>query len=318
MKFRKTTESTEPMKYEKREEPVEMEKEENGLSDSTIYIDMDKLRPNDNNDYDISGIEELSKMIRLSGGIWQNIIVMPADEEGYHTITTGERRWRAAKLLSERGEYPEKFENKVPCTIRGLEEIKLPLSKENKENFAILVTNQYRSKKDSDIMMEMRKWRSIIGELRKAGVEYLPSVYSEDEVKIAGVPTRQLIASQLGVSNGQVARMERVENNGSEELIKRLLDDTMDLGAAEEMIKVSKEKQEKILGQLEKDESGRITKKAVTEKIREQEEKIIIQKQTLVDSFMDIADGVGEELQLNKTDYQSYQKLIKKLKELLS
>ena len=318
MKFRRTTESTEPMELEKREEPAEVENGENGLSDSTIYIDMDKLRPNDNNDYDISGIEELSKMIRLSGGIWQNIIVMPADEEGYHTITTGERRWRAAKLLSERGEYPAKFENKVPCTIRGLEEIKLPLSKENKENFAILVTNQYRSKKDSDIMMEMRKWRSIIGELRKAGVEYLPSVYSEDEVKIAGVPTRQLIASQLGVSNGQVARMERVENNGSEELIKRLLDDTMDLGAAEEMIKVSKEKQEKILGQLEQEASGRITKKAVTEKIREQEEKIIIQKQTLVDSFMDIADGVGEELQLNKTDYQSYQKLIKKLKELLS
>lgn len=317
MKFRRATESVDQLE-EKREEAAGEERDVNEISGSTIYIDMDKLRPNDNNDYDISGIDELSKMIRLSGGIWQNIIVMPADEEGYHTITTGERRWRAAKLLSERGEYPEKFENKVPCTIRGIEEIDLPLSKENKENFAILVTNQYRSKKDSDIMMEMRKWRSIIGELRKAGVEYLPSVYTEDDVKIAGVPTRQLIAGQLGVSNGQVARMERVENNGSDELIKRLLDDTMDLGAAEEMIKVNKEKQEKILGQLEKDESGKITKRAVAEKIREQEEKIILQKQILVDDFKDITDGVGEELKLNRTDYQSYQKLLKKMKELLS
>ena len=73
----------------------------------TVYIDMDHLRPNKRNEYKMTDIENLSAMIKLSGGILQNLIVRPDEEEGYYIITTGERRWRAARLLRDQGEYPE-------------------------------------------------------------------------------------------------------------------------------------------------------------------------------------------------------------------
>ena len=97
----------------------ELERNGTVTEGETVYIDMDKLRPNSNNMYSMSQIEKLGDLIKLSRGILQNIIVLPADEEGVYTITTGERRWRAARLLRDKGLYPEKFEGKVPCTIRG-------------------------------------------------------------------------------------------------------------------------------------------------------------------------------------------------------
>ena len=49
----------------------------------TVYIDMDRLRPNSKNEYKMSEIEKLSSMIKQAGGIWQNHIVKTADSHGY-------------------------------------------------------------------------------------------------------------------------------------------------------------------------------------------------------------------------------------------
>ena len=68
----------------------------------TDYIDMDKLQPNEMNHYQTEKIEELAEAIKLAGGILQNIIVKPEDENGMYTITTGERRWRACLLYTSR------------------------------------------------------------------------------------------------------------------------------------------------------------------------------------------------------------------------
>ena len=40
------------------------------------------------------------------------MIVKPQNEDGYYVLTTGERRWRAACLLRDRGEYPESIRGK--------------------------------------------------------------------------------------------------------------------------------------------------------------------------------------------------------------
>ena len=144
------------------------------LEDEIVYIDMDKILPNSRNKYEMTEIEEIAGMIKLAGGILQNLIVKPMDEEGYYVLTTGERRWRGACLLRDRNEYPARYDNKVPCVIRDPVKIELPLNDEDKEDFAILVTNQYRVKTDAILYMEMLQWKRIISNLKKAGVEYLP------------------------------------------------------------------------------------------------------------------------------------------------
>lgn len=312
---------------------VKMEKVENELAKKTmsmeeeaktVFLDMDKLRPNNRNSYEMSEIENLSGMIELAGAILQNIIVMPADEDGYYTITTGERRWRAAQLLRERGKYPAKYNNKVPCTIRSIEDINLPLSRENKEDFSILVTNQYRKKSDSELLMEMQKWRNIFAELRAAGVESVQAGWiqgtTEDEggnVKIAGVPTRQLIANQLGVSTGQVSRLENVEKNGSEVLLEMLMNDKMELGAAEQLVQAPTEEQEEVLQELA-EESTKITKKAVSKKLEARVEKISIKREQIDNDFRTIISDLGDEVMISEEDYKKVLKLLKKIKALMS
>ena len=285
----------------------------------TVYLDMDKLRPNSNNMYSMTQIEKLSDLIKLSGGILQNIIVLPADEEGYYTITTGERRWRAARLLQEKGVYPEKFEGKVPCTIRSLDDIDLPISKEMKEQFAILTTNQYRDKSDGEKMMEMQEWKKIIAALREAGAEYLPMHLTDGEqVKIKGTPTRELLAGQLGVSTGQIARMETVEKKGSPQLLDMLMNDSMDLSAAEEMLRLNEQEQNETLQQLKRKQRNKITKTEVKAQVEKKLEKKQLDRNTVQAELEKITNNMADTVTLTDSEYKSYTKLVDKLKKILN
>lgn len=285
----------------------------------TVYLDMDKLRPNSNNMYSMTQIEKLSDLIKLSGGILQNIIVLPADEEGYYTITTGERRWRAARLLQEKGLYPEKFEGKVPCTIRSLDDIDLPISKEMKEQFAILTTNQYRDKSDGEKMMEMQEWKKIIAALREAGAEYLPMHLTDGEqVKIKGTPTRELLAGQLGVSTGQIARMETVEKKGSPQLLDMLMNDSMDLSAAEEMLRLNEQEQNETLRQLKRKQRDKITKTEVKAQVEKKLEKKQLDRNTVQAELEKITNNMADTVTLTDSEYKNYTKLVDKLKKILN
>lgn len=285
----------------------------------TVYLDMDKLRPNSNNMYSMTQIEKLGDLIKLSGGILQNIIVLPEDEEGYYTITTGERRWRAARLLQEKGLYPEKFEGKVPCTIRSLDDIDLPIGKEMKEQFAILTTNQYRDKSDGEKMMEMQEWKKIIAALREAGAEYLPMHLTDGEqVKIKGTPTRELLAGQLGVSTGQIARMETVEKKGSPQLLDMLMNDSMDLSAAEEMLRLNEQEQNETLRQLKRKQRNKITKTEVKAQVEKKLEKKQLDRNTVQDELESITNNMRDTVTLTDSEYKNYTKLIDKLKKILN
>lgn len=299
----------------------ELERNGTVTEGETVYIDMDKLRPNSNNMYSMSQIEKLGDLIKLSGGILQNIIVLPADEEGVYTITTGERRWRAARLLRDKGLYPEKFEGKVPCTIRGLDDIDLPIGKEMKERFAILTTNQYRDKTDGEKMMEMQEWKKIIEALRSAGAEYLPMHLTDGEqVKIKGTPTRDLLAGQLGVSTGQIARMETVEKKGSPQLLNMLMKDTLDLSAAEEMLRLNEQEQNKTLRQLKRkqQDSEKITKAEVKAQVEKRLEKKQLDRNTVHVELENITNHMSDMITLTDSEYKNYTKLIDKLKKILN
>lgn len=286
------------MKFNKNFDNVSEKKPEQEEAKTTVYLDMDLLQPNKRNEYQMTEIEQLSAMIKLAGGILQNIIVSPANEEGHYTITTGERRWRAALLLRDKGEYPETLHNKVPCTIQNPQEIDLPLDDAGKEDFAILVTNQYRSKTDGEKYMEYQKWRNIIKQLRRSGVKYLPSGYDEEDtqIEIKGTSTRELVATQMGVSTGQISRYENIEKRGSEDLIERLMNDELNLSEAEKEIASSKKKNQR----------------------RKQEKQVTVNRDIVITELREIMSTVTDEsIIMTEMQYKKYTDAIKQLKKLL-
>lgn len=286
------------MKFNKNFDNVSEKKPEQEEAKTTVYLDMDLLQPNKRNEYQMTEIEQLSAMIKLAGGILQNIIVSPANEVGHYTITTGERRWRAALLLRDKGEYPETLHNKVPCTIQNPQEIDLPLDDAGKEDFAILVTNQYRSKTDGEKYMEYQKWRNIIKQLRRSGVKYLPSGYDEEDtqIEIKGTSTRELVATQMGVSTGQISRYENIEKRGSEDLIERLMNDELNLSEAEKEIASSKKKNQR----------------------RKQEKQVTINRDIVITELREIMSTVTDEsIIMTEMQYKKYTDAIKQLKKLL-
>lgn len=323
-------------------------------TEETVYIDMDIICSNKLNKYTVDGIEKLADAIKMSGGILQDLIVKPLNAEGFYEITTGERRWRAAQLLKERGEYPEELKNKVPCKIKDPDSIPLPLDKEKKEKFSILVTNQYREKTDGDKLMEVQWWKEIIDNLRTLGIEYisfsegnLPEKIKDlpEEIKdlsekdskgisfhqkqldaaeaekssviqIKGNKTRDIIAQQVGISTGQVSRFENIGKNGSQVLLERLANNQIDVSAAEEIVNLEKEEQEKLLGEFgnqDKITLQEIKKKKSNLPIK----KITVSSEEFQKEIGEIISGIPENVELNESDYKKYRKCVTQLRVLL-
>lgn len=289
-----------------------------------VYIDMSRLQANSKNEYSVEDLEDLADAIKMAGGILQDLIVKPMDEDGYYYITTGERRWRAAQLLRDRGEYPGNHGNKVPCQIRDPQALELPLSDESKEDFSILVTNRYREKTDSDLFMEMKKWKKIFGELREQGIEYLTATKYEEDVsvgssekegiQIKGVPTRNLVAQQLGVSTGQVSKMEAIERNASPSVLNGFMDNEIKLSEAEKISQLPQKVQEELM-----DEISQESKTDLKEKIRKHAEVTMTLTREQIQQSLDrlmtrIQEEIpGEQLELTDAQYKEYRKRISRL-----
>lgn len=308
----------------------EQSKETAGFTEQTMYIDMDQIEANSRNEFSKEELEDLAQSIKLAGGIWQNLIVKPKDERGIYTLTTGERRWRAAKLLRDNGEYPEKFENKVPCTIRNPQNLDLPLSDNSKEMFSILVTNKYRDKTDGDRMMEYREWKAIFDELRKQGIavlysdgtfatkeeaEVLDGVEGKDGMQIAGVKTRKLLADSMNISTGQVARFENVNRRASEQVMESLLSNKINLGEAEQLAQLPQSEQDEIIKQENKDgvklsETAKKHKELYTAKKSIPAEELLADVQSLQDMIPQ------DDVELTEEQYKKYKKCITELRKI--
>lgn len=73
-----------------------------------------KPGPNYRKTFDLESLNELAASIK-EHGLLQNIVIFPSDDEGIHELHAGERRWRAIKLLIERGDWDET--RPIPCLI---------------------------------------------------------------------------------------------------------------------------------------------------------------------------------------------------------
>lgn len=78
--------------------------------DGVLLLRHDQMRPNPlqpRKHFDRQELDELKASIVAAGDVLQNLVVFPADADGVHTISAGERRWRAVGELIAEGAWPE-------------------------------------------------------------------------------------------------------------------------------------------------------------------------------------------------------------------
>lgn len=223
-----------------------------------VYIPRNKIRKNKKNKYSIKGIASLAESIKTYGLV-QPLHVAPA-EDGMYTLLGGERRLTAIDLLIKDKETKDWNEDTlIFCVVKGLEDVKLDLSEENKERYAIITTNREQRKyTDADQYMEIQEWKLIIEELREKGIEYI-SQYDDDgnekPIPIKGEKTRDILTQTTGISRGQINKFETVHNQGSDELKTALMDGKISVSVAEKAAKeMTPEQQKKVVAAAEKGE----------------------------------------------------------------
>ena len=218
------------------------------------YIKRDRIRKNPKNRVSIDGIEELAQDIKMAG-LEQPLVVYPK-EDGY-MLLTGERRLTAIDRLIESGDWDPEADY-IPCIERPLDLYQLPLNEDLKERYAILRTNAFNRKlTDADLLVQTEDYQKIVRELKKQGYKEMIIGYDDngDPVKqdITG-RTRSVVADMVGVSTGQVSKIENILKNGSEGVREAVADGEMSIAAASELASFDRETQEKFLE--ENDVSG--------------------------------------------------------------
>lgn len=281
-----------------------------------------KIEKNPNNKYSISGIPSLAESIKQYGLV-QPLHVAP-EEGGKYLLLGGERRLTAIDLLIKDPAAEEWTEDTlIPCIIKGIDDVKLDLSPENKERYAIITTNKEgRVYTDGDTYMEIQEWKKIINELREKGIESI-SQYDDDgnesRIPVQGEKTRDILTRAVGISRGQVNKFETVSNKGSEGLKNALLDGKISVSVAEKAAReLPPEAQEKIAAAAEQGE--KITTASLASPAVQEDRKG--SKTITMEGFREDIKGITSRLEekeilLDGMDAEKYYFYIKKINELL-
>ena len=222
-----------------------------------VNIPRDQIQKNPNNHYSISGIDSLAESIKQYG-LLQPLHVMET-ENGYRLLG-GERRLTAIDTLIKDDAVSDWTEDTlIPCVVKDAEDVKLDLSPENKERYAIITSNrEQRAYTDGDRYMEIQEWKKIIDELRSKGIEYINGVDeegNEKKVGIKGEKTRDILAQATGMSRGQINNFETVHNSGTDKLKDALLQGKISVSTAAKAAKdLTDEEQDGIAEAVEKGE----------------------------------------------------------------
>lgn len=200
-----------------------------------------------------------------------------------------------------------------------MNKIKLPLSDENKEKYAIITTNkEARKYSDADKYNEMQAWKQIIEELRANGVE---SIIGEDEngeenkVQIKGRTTRDILTETTGMSRGQINKFEKVQNNADPDLLNAMLDNNISVGVAEKAAGMLKSSEQKKLAEESK---HKVIKQSDVEKFRDKEETKELTSEQFADDIANIKNALTSgKVVLTEREEAEYHKIINKLEKII-
>lgn len=277
-----------------------------------------KIAKNPKNKYSIKGIPALAESIKQYGLV-QPLHVAP-EKDGKYLLLGGERRLTAIDLLIENPDVPEWSEDTlIPCVVKGIEDVKLDLSEENKERYAIITTNrEAREYTDGDTYMELQEWKLIIEELREKGIDYI-SQYDEDgnelQVSIKGAKTRDILSQTTGISRGQVNKFETVHNKATEDLKNALLDGKITVSVADKAARELTEEEQNQIAEAA-DRGEKLTTADITG-MKKGERKIITPALFRSDIKSITKTLKEQEIVLDESDWEKYYFHIKQIEKIL-
>lgn len=266
------------------------------------YIEIEKIKRNEKNFYEIVDIESLAEDIKLNG-LNHNLVVRKKDEQNYQIIS-GERRFTAIKKLLEEGFKEFKL---VPCKIIERNDI-------DSEIILIQANAQSRELTESEKLKQVERLQELY-KLKKKNGEKIPG-------KI-----RELIAKDLDLSPTQVGRYTRINNKLIPELKTIVEEGSLSVSNASEFATLSKENQ-KVISNMLGDDISLSKEEAVTLKneLKKVEEEKEIELKKELENKVENKDFALKELDLkydnkieditNKTKESNLEK--KELKEILN
>lgn len=228
----------------------------------TKDISIHKIYSNVKNFYPQEGIEEKADEI-LAVGLIDNLAVMyEPSEEGEYKLISGERRWRALKLLVERG-YTE-YEL-VTCQVRNP-------ANEHEEKIELIIANSSRNKSVATLLREERELKEELEYLKENGMKIHGRDLSQGRL-------RDVIASMLHVSKTKIAQMEAINKNLITEFKEEIDKENINFSTAYELSGMSEEQQKEALQRLK--DNGELSRKEIKEmKSEKSEEKVVSQSDT--------------------------------------
>lgn len=219
----------------------------------TQDVSINKMYSNDKNFYSVEDIEPLAQKILLVGLIENLEVVRDPCDRGEYRIVAGERRWRALKMLVEKG-YTE-FE-KATCQIQT------PAS-EDEETLHLIIANDYRSKTVADILEEEDRLKKTLQRMKEKGLTIMG-------IDLNSGRLRDVIADFLKMPPTKVAQIESINKHLIPEFSKELKEGRLTFSAAYTISGMSEEAQAEMLARYQ--ENG-LTYKEVKEIKQQQEEK---------------------------------------------
>jgi ParB family chromosome partitioning protein len=163
------------------------------FADSVKMLDIDSLVESPDNFFEVNRIGELADTILRQGYVKENLIVRKLEGDKYEIIS-GHRRIAAVRLLLERG---ESISRKLPCLVQSY-------SSEDDKNLDLILMNlSTRRISDDELFKSYEVLNSSLQNLKKDGVQF--------------GQVQKTLADLLGVSTGQVAKMQYIDKHATEE-----------------------------------------------------------------------------------------------------
>ena len=243
----------------------------------TQDVSINKMYSNDKNFYSVEDIEPLAQKILLVGLMENLEVVHDPCDRGEYRIIAGERRWRALKILVEKG-YTE-FE-KATCQIQT------PASEEE-ETLRLIIANDYRNKTVSDLLEEEDKLKKILQRMKENGQKIMGIDLNSGRI-------RDVVAYFLKIAPTKVAQIESINKRLIPEFSKELKEGRLTFSAAYMISGMNEETQAEM---LERYQENGLTYKEVKEIKQQQEEKAAaeqIKGQMNIDKFTETEEEIEE------------------------
>ena len=188
---------------------------QNTAADSIKMIDVDELHESPDNFFSVEHIEELADTILGQGGVKDNLLVVPMKSGGYE-IVSGHRRTAAVKLLLDRGESISRY---LPCLVQNY------WDEDDKRMDMILLNVSSRQVTDAELLKSY---------------EVLDKIFQEKKNSIGKKfgRVREKLAEMLGVSTGQISKIQNIVHNAVPPVVKAVQDGELSLSAANEIAKM--------------------------------------------------------------------------------